>query len=333
MPSYNLSHAQFHEIPLPDGSSALTAEVSLEIANRYPFEFTLPPLDFDILVPNCAARDNPIGIADTTTPSIYVKPYEDVSFKVSGIIRGMPETLVRPCPKSHQSPLDGILGNYIHGSPNTVYIRGSHSPMSDTPQWITDIISEVTVPVPFPGQDLGRLIRRFSLEHVQFVLPDSDAEPDTPDAQPKVSAEIKALVALPKEMNFPVEIHRVRADADVFFRGKKLGFLDLKDWQDAKSAPTGPLDGGQSGLEVSSVIEKAPLRIEDDAVFADVIQALLKTRQTLNLTVEALVDVEMKTTLGQFVVRKIPGEGIVPIKRKLTTYFQCIAWFRADNGT
>ena len=96
-------------------------------------------------------------------------------------------------------------------------------------------MADITVPVSLTGRTFEHLIQNFSLADVHFSLPDPFAEPDSDDAQPKVSAKIKALVNLPEEMNFPVEVHRVRADADVFYHGKKLGRLDLRKWQQANS--------------------------------------------------------------------------------------------------
>ena len=147
-------------------------------------------------------------------------------------------------------------------------------------------------------------------------MPDPFAEPDSPESNPRISANIKALVALPEEMNFNISVGRVRADADVFYHGSKLGYLDLNKWQKANSSridsdnkDEGPL------LAVQSAIEKAPLIVTDDDVFTDVLNALLFGGKGVELGIKAEVDVEMETALGQLAVRKIPAEGSVPVKR------------------
>ena len=73
------------------------------------------------------------------------------------------------------------------------------------------------------------------MNDVHFSLPDFFAEPDTPEAQPRISAQVKALIDLPDEMNFHVDVDRIRSTADVFYRKKKLGVLDISKWHKAQS--------------------------------------------------------------------------------------------------
>ncbi|THX44371.1 hypothetical protein D6D10_00510 [Aureobasidium pullulans] len=315
LPEYKIHKLNFREVQLPDLQRAMVADVSVELGNDYPLDFTIPPLGFAILVDNCHPSQPLIQLADATTPSLSVKPKENLNVSVSGFVRRLPQAFTQACPGSHESPLDILLGGYIHGNNTTVYVRGSDSPSLDTPRWITDLMSDVTVPVPFPGHTFGHLIRNFTLADVHFGLPDPFAEPDSPESNPRISANIKALVALPEEMNFNISVGRVRADADVFYHGSKLGYLDLNKWQKANSSridsdnkDEGPL------LAVQSAIEKAPLIVTDDDVFTDVLNALLFGGKGVELGIKAEVDVEMETALGQLAVRKIPAEGSVPVK-------------------
>ncbi|KAK5009489.1 hypothetical protein LTR60_005187, partial [Cryomyces antarcticus] len=290
----------------------MAADVALRVGNKYPLDFTVPPLGFNILVDGCASSDPYIMLADATTGDVHIEPKEDLYLNVSGIVRGLPEALTQACPGSQESPLDALLGEYIHGNDTTIYVRGSDSPSPDTPKWITDLISGITVPVPFPGHTFDHLIRNFTLANVHFGLPDPFAKPGSPEAQPQISAKIKALVALPEEMNFNIDVGRVRADADVYYHGKKLGYLDLREWQRANSTRA-DVDG-LPGLAVEAAIRKAPLQVTDDDIFSEVVQALVFGGKMVYLTVKAGVDVEMKTALGEFAVRKIPAEGVVPVK-------------------
>lgn len=299
----------------PEGPGGIAAEVSLRVSNKYPLDFVIPPLGFAILVSPCTPEDPYITLADATIGRTQIKPKEDLSLDVTGYVRRLPEALITACPGTKISPLDTILGDYIHGDATTVYVRGSDTQSDHTPRWITDLISGITVPVSLPGHTFGRLVREFSLRDVQFSLPDSDAQPGTPEAQPKISATIKALVALPKEMNFGIDVRRVRANADVFFHGEKLGFLDLQNWRNATSVSINDTRFG-AGLEVESSLRRAPLTITNDGLFGRVVQALLTSKQNVTLAIKANVDVELQTALGTFVVRRIPGEGVVAIKRK-----------------
>lgn len=254
-------------------------------------------------------------VADAATQELHIEAFEDVQINAAGVVRRLPEDLMAACPGSKQSPFDILLGDFIHGHDARIYVRGSDSPSVDTPKWISDLMSDITVPVPFPGRLPENLLKNFSLTDVHFHLPGFFAEPDTPEAQPRIDATIKALVGLPEQINFPVDVDRVRADADIFYEGKKLGNLDLHKWQPANATRIDSKDEDEAGLLVEAVVREAPLNITDQAVFSEVVQALLFGSKKLNLSVKAEVDVEMVTSLGTFKVRKIPAEGVVPVNR------------------
>ncbi|MCJ1231953.1 hypothetical protein MMC12_008633, partial [Toensbergia leucococca] len=314
IPQYNITELNFVEVNLPSGGRGMAADVSLTLVNEYPVELTIPPLGFDILVPNCSPEEPYILLADAITNEIQIQPKTEVEVQVGGIIRELPEVFTTTCPNTQTSPLDLILGNYIRGEENTIYVRGSNAPSSDTPDWISDLIRSVVVPLPFPGHSFDNLIRNFSLADVHFGLPDPFADPNTPESQPRISAVVKALVGLPKEMNFPIDISRVRANADVYYRDNKLGILNLHEWQHANSTRIEAQDNEQPGLEVESVVKDAPLDVTDDDVFADLMRDLIFGGKGIVLGVQATVDVETETALGKFIVREIPAEGKVFVK-------------------
>lgn len=316
LPKYNISKLDFHEIQLPDVEKAMEAKVAIEVVNDYlPVTFTVPPLAFDILVAGCSSDEPYLMLANATTAEIEVSPKEDIVVDVSGVVQQLPDTLVQVCPESSKSPLDDLLGSYMNGEETTVYVRGSEHPPPEVPDWITELMKSIVVPIPFPGHTFDSLIRNFSLANVHFGLPSPFAEPDSPESQPRLSAVVKALVSLPREMNFPIEVNRVRANADVFYKKKKLGELDLKKWQKANSTLVEAHGNTPDGLAVESVIKDAPLNITDDEVFTDLVEALLFGGKRLVLGIKAEVDVETETALGKFVVRDIPAEGKVFVKR------------------
>jgi hypothetical protein len=316
LPHYKIRRLNFREIEIPSGRG-MAADVALLVKNDYPIDFTIPPLGFGILVDNCRKDEPYIMVADALTHDIHIHPQEDVELNVTGNVRQLPEKFIQACPGSNESPLDTILGKYISGKDTTVYVQGSDSPSGETPDWVANLMKDITVPVSLPGRSFGSLIKNFTLDDTHFGLPDPFADPSKPESNPRISANIKAVVALPEEMNFNISVGRVRADADVFYKGKKLGRLDLHKWQKANSTRLPP-DSEEDGpsLLVQSNINEAPLNITDDNVFTDVVQALLFGDKSVFLSIKALVDVETETALGAFAIRKIPAEGQVPVKRR-----------------
>jgi hypothetical protein len=292
----------------------MAADVSISSVNCYPIKLTIPPMGFDILVPNCGFDQEYIRLADALTDVIDVEPYSDVNVDVGGIVRELPKTLIKTCPHSDSSPLDLLLGDYIHGNDTTIFVRGSSTPSPDTPEWISALAASVTVPVPFPGKTFDKLIRNFSLTDTKFSLPNPLAEPGSAESNPEISGTIVVIAGLPKEMNFAINVTRVRANATVSYKGEELGILNLQKWQSAESERIEPIDGEEAGLRIKSRIEEAPLNITDDDVFTDVLQSIL-FGQAVKLKIVALVDVEVSTVLGKFIIKDLPAEGVVPVKR------------------
>jgi hypothetical protein len=315
MPKYDITKFNVHEIKLPDGGEAMAADVAISAFNKYPVKFNVPQLGFEILVPGCTAEDGFIVFANATNNVIHVGPHQQVSAKARGVVRQLPDVLTTACPDTKTSPLDALLKDYMQGNDTTIFVRGAHSPSPDTPEWISELMQNVIVPVPFPGHSFDGLIREFALDKVHFGLPDPFADPDTPDSQPKISATIKALVNLPKEMNFDIDVTRIRAKADIYYKQKKLGYLDLHKWQKASSSRIEAHNATGPGLLIESAIDRAPLNITDSDVFSDVVEKIIFGDEPIILEAKALVDVETQTVLGRFVVRDLPAAGKVPVKR------------------
>jgi hypothetical protein len=313
MPKFNITKLNVHE---SNSTKGMDADVSIRIENNYPIDLTVPPLAFDLLVNNCLPSEPYIMVAEANVQNLTIHPRQDVRVNVTGNVQKLPDALTGTCPGSTKSPLDALLGGYMHGEETIIYVRGAETPNSKTPKWMSELFSSVTVPVPFPGRSFDNLIRNFSLADVHFKLPEPFAEPDTPEAQPKISAMIKVTIDLPEEINFPIDVDGVRADADVFYKGKKMGRLDLHKWQHANSTRVAGHGKEKPILLVESAIKNAPLEITDDDAFTDVVQALLFGGKSVLLTIKAKVDIKLETPLGNLTVRQIPAGGVVPIKRQ-----------------
>lgn len=258
-------------------------------------------------MPNCKIDQPLLGLADVVTNTVQVEPAQEIPVQIGGLITNISNTLRTPCSSNRPSPLDVLLCKYIHGDDINVFVRGSSKSADDTPAWITDIISGFTVPVPFPGHKFDDAIRNFTLDKVHFGLPNPFADPGTPEADYRVSGNIDVVASMPKEMNFAMNVSQVRANADVFYKGNKLGYLDLYKWQSASSRKIDATSTEGPGLRIISQIKEAPLRITNDDVFSDMMSEYLIGGKTLILAIKALVDVKVETVLGEFIIRELPG--------------------------
>lgn len=293
----------------------MAADVSLSLINSFPVKFTIPPLGFDILVPNCKDEEPYIRLADAATYPVDVEPKSEVKVKVAGVVRELPRSLLQPCPDKKYSPLDFLLKKYINGKDTTIFVKGASQSNEETPEWITNIMSSITVPIPFPGHTFDNAIKNFSLTDTEFSLPDTSARPGSDESKPRISGNIVVIAGLPKEMNFGINVTQVMATSDVKYKGKKLGELNLKAWQQSNSTRIEPTDDEGAAMMIQSRINNAPLDVTDDDVFARVLQALIFGSSPLSLEIEALVDVKVATVLGEFPIKEMPASGSVPVKR------------------
>lgn len=291
------------------------ADVSVSVKNDFPVEIAVPPVAVDVLVGGCQPSDQLIMVGTAETAELHVKPYVDMLVNVTGRVEKLPDELTTQCPNSAKSPLDSLLGNYMQGQDATVYINCCTFPDPSTPGWAKDLLQDITVPVPFAGRDMGNLIKNFSLSDVHFYLPDTTADPGSPESNPQISAVILVDIGLPEEMNFPLDVKHIKADADVYYHKKKFGRLDLRKWQKANSTRIEAHGHDGPSLLVQADIKRAPLEITDGAVFSKIVQDAFLWGETVLLDIKAAVGVEVNTPIGQFAIRDIPAEGVVPVKR------------------
>ncbi|KAF3905859.1 hypothetical protein AA313_de0208027 [Arthrobotrys entomopaga] len=251
---------------------------------------------------------------ESVSPHLLV-PFNPIVADVAGTIQSIPFALIETCPGTGTSPLDDLLRQYVRGGSSTVYIRGL--PVDDTnsglPAWASDILTSVTVPVPFPGGHAFKdLLKSFSLMDVKFIFPDPNARPGTPESSPRFSATVKAIVSIPREVNAPLDVSKIIANGDISYHSKKLGEFHFPHWA---LATTVPHDDSHE-LEINARVENVPINITDTDVFSDVLQDII-SGGGVGVTLRAIGTADVKVgiaSLGAFVVRGIPAQGDVVIK-------------------
>ncbi|WEW55461.1 hypothetical protein PRK78_000892 [Emydomyces testavorans] len=316
-PDFNITKLNVHEFQLPQNRKAIAADISIHVKNEYAVEAVVPALTFQILVPNCIPGDDYILIGNATSDPIKIEPRKAIAASVTGFVYEVPDALTAICPGKRSSPLDLLLQSYIKGLGASVYVRGGTFPSDSLPSWLESLLHSITVPVSIPSKGLSNLVKRFSMSRVHFYLPEAFAEPNTPEAQPRVSALVQAVVGLPGEMNVPLNISRIRTVANVYYRGERLGYIDLQKWQNATVHRITDEPEHSPALLVEFDIKKAPLQIVNEDVFANAIKKVILDHESISLHVEAKMAAEMDTVLGQFIIRDIPASGNITVKAPL----------------
>ncbi|KAJ5172436.1 hypothetical protein N7492_005029 [Penicillium capsulatum] len=309
LPEINVAKLSMHDAK----DRAVAVDVLLSAVIDSPVALAVPALGFDIFVPNCSPGDPHIQVANAQTAEVQIHPGEPTIVGVEGLVRSLPDSLTATCPGEDGSPLDLLVASFIRGLKTTIYVRGADMPSSQAPEWMVDLLRSVTVPLSFTGHALDNLVKNFTMTDTHFSLPDPFAEPDTPESQPAVSALVKVLIALPKQLNFNIDVPRVRSLANVYYKDKVLGVLDINKWHKANSTLVKDRRGS-SGLLVEFAIKDAPLEVTDSDLLADLVQTMLFGSGGVMLHITATVDTKVSTGLGLFTVRGIPTEGDVPVK-------------------
>ncbi|KAK2070849.1 hypothetical protein P8C59_005314 [Phyllachora maydis] len=165
MPTFHLSRLNLNETTDPaQHRKIVSANVSVTAFNRFPVSLEVPILGFEVSVPGCDLVDPYILVADAVTTAIVVRPQSDVT-----------------------------ANRYLSGQAAMVFVRGKKIPGSNMPDWLSEIMASMLVPVPFPGHSDDNMIRDFALSDVQLTMPDPMAEPGTGGSNPKVSGTVEVF--------------------------------------------------------------------------------------------------------------------------------------------
>lgn len=290
--------------------------MSVSVRNDYPVELAVPTVAFQVLVPNCDPGDTHILVGNATTEEFKIKARQPITVEATGRLYDFPDELTSICPGKSSSPLDLLVERYIQGLETTIYVSGKDFQSPHAPSWLGDLFSNLTLPIPFTSHGFSRLIKRFSMTNVHFSLPDLFAEPGSPESLPKVSSLVQVAVGLPKEMNFPLNVSRVRSTADIYYEGEPLGKINLKKWQHAKATRNESAPIFAPELLVEFDVKNAPLEVTNEDAFTSVVQKLIFRREPVNLHVKAKVDAQTNTPMGLFAIRDIPASAQIVVNRK-----------------
>lgn len=313
LPNPDISQIEISQVKSHE-QTALNINATVSIANNFPLDIDLPSLGFSVMLPSCDKTYVEVGIARTA--KARVSSYSPIVVSVQGIVESIPFPLVQICSDTGKSPLDDILGQYVNGPGPTIYIKGlplDRNDNNDIPAWLGESLASVVVPVQIPGgRTFDNLIKSFSLTDVNFRLPDLNADPDSQDSFPCISATILAVVKLPSELRAPMEVSRLKANADVLYKKEKFGEFHVSHWIPAQTTQ----HQETQELEIRSRVVDVPLNITDADIFSEVVQKIIfGGDEGVVLEVLGAADAEVNVAaLGAFTIRGIPARGDITVK-------------------
>jgi hypothetical protein len=283
--------------------------VSAEVVNTYPVTLDIPALAWKVLVPGCTPA-NRIRLTDTNTGALSIRPGKNITIDISSTISSLPPVLLDPCTGGTPSPLEVLFQALLDSKQNTnIFISGSHQ-TSPLPKWLPDILSSLTIPIPLPHLDANtsELISAIHCSEMKFTFPSPWAPPGTPDALPKVSGLIEAVIRPPKGTeDVSINVTAVRADVYLFDKGAKFGRIVVPEWSPATTLRT-------TLIHVKARVAEVPIEVLDPIVFQRVMTRVLRGGGTVEIGVEGTVDSQVSVLVGEFPVRGIPVKGVVEVQ-------------------
>lgn len=291
----------------PGKGTLMTA--SADIVNPYPVTLDIPALEWKISVPGCTLFDR-IHMTNANTGPLSIRAGKNITIDVSSAISSLPQELLDPCRDAAPSPLEALFQALLDPKQNTtVFISGTSHSIS-LPKWLPDILSSLTIPIPIPHLDSNTsdLISAIHCSEMKVTFPSPWAPPGTPNAQPKVSGLIEAVIRPPKEAeNVAINVTAVKADVYLYDQGAKFGRILVPVWSPATTER-------KVKIHVKVRVAEVPVEVLDPIVFQRVMTKIMRGDGTVPIGFDGTVDSQVSVLIGDFAIRGIPVKGVVDVE-------------------
>lgn len=291
----------------PGKGTLMTA--SADVVNPYPATLDVPALEWKISVPGCTPFDR-IRLTNANTGPLSIRAGKPITVDVSSAISSLPQELLDPCRDATPSPLEALFQALLDPKQNiTIFISGTSQAIS-LPKWLPDLLSSLTIPIPVPhlNSNTTDLISAIHCSEMKVTFPSPWAPPGTPNAQPKVSGLIEAVIRPPKEAeNVGINVTAVKADVYLFDEGEKFGRILVPEWSPATTER-------KVMIHVKVRVAEVPIEVLDPIVFQRVMTKILRGGGTVEIGVEGTIDSQVSVLVGDFAIRGIPVKGLVEVE-------------------
>ncbi|ANB11337.1 hypothetical protein AWJ20_4142 [Sugiyamaella lignohabitans] len=308
-------------------SKNLGLDVITKLSTDYKFSAAadIPSLLWELKIPGCPKpQSSPYQLASKgRTYPIHLLPQSVVGITVESNLAEIPFEILFPCDNgpstngsNFKSPLDMFIQKYISGETNLVKIEGSSQQDDSLPDWLSRIIQSVSFTIPFEGKKgSDDLIQGLEFRNFRLSFPPSQPFPPVyaPNQPPRVSATIRVHVKTPNlidiDPDMDLSVPLTKGSADLFSQGEHFAHIDIDDWIPC----TTEHDEGPNTYLVEFDIESVPVEVIDQSVFGRVMREVLIAGGS-PIRVEAVVDAEVSTPIGDLVVTDLPAQGDTVIR-------------------
>ncbi|OLL22552.1 hypothetical protein NEOLI_000755 [Neolecta irregularis DAH-3] len=303
IPEHHVERISITDSSKHAGEIEFAAWASIE--NPLPLTIAVPLLTFNTLIPECDP-DKTIKVANAFIHPLQVSSESKVHLKIQGQINDLPEVLTFPCKGTGISPIDHYLSSYLSGESISWLVQLEKN--GDLPLWLNTILQDLVVPIPIPGKKMEDLIHSISLTGVKIRLPSltlpGDAQP------PLLSGVVEAIINTPEGVNLALDIDRVRPDVLLYDQQTAFARISCEEWSHATMKP-----GKRGYRRLVADMSDIPIEILDKPTFERFLRRILfEPTDRFETFIQGTADVHIVTGLADFLVRKIPFQGMAGIK-------------------
>ncbi|CDK27582.1 unnamed protein product [Kuraishia capsulata CBS 1993] len=271
-----------------------------------PLGFFVPSVNWKLLLNDC--NDLPtIPVLEFSTGKMELSSTNPLNFGVSASVGSLPDSVNVRC-DDKKSPLTRFLSSAVDDS--LVKFTVSASKDNKFPVMVNRILEKMTVPVSF-GLDvkdkLGSLLKNVTMEDIAFQFMD-------PSNEPTIDGNLKIFLSVPRFLRTDVNVTDIRGTADLLYESSKFGEINLKHW---KPATTDVLDDDEENEKnylvlIQAQLEHVILVLTDIPLFEKIVQKVLGSG-SVDVDIDALVDLLVSSFIGQLTVEKVNGKGSASI--------------------
>ena len=297
----------FDVTDVPDEGTVVTASAS--VANLYPVIMDIPSLTLSLIIPGCTPSDR-IRVTDAIIAPLSIRPDKDIVINLRSVVSSLPAELSTPCADDGLSPLEALMQTLLDPDQNaTVFITASRE-KETLPEWLTRILSSITIPIPIPRiqSNTSDLISSIHCTEMKVSFPSPWAPPDVPAGKPRISGLIEAVILPPKQIDkVSVNVTALRTDVYLSDEGDKFGRIVVPVWNPAVTER-------RKKLHVKTRVAEVPIEVLDPIVFQRVMAKVFRGEGSVTIGVDGTVDAKATVLIGDFTLRGIPVHGDVDVE-------------------
>lgn len=284
---------------------------------EFPVSAMLPEFKWRVKIAGCEDNHGVLTNQDVcdgaSLPFDLEEGDEDVNIYFQATLEKIPENLVTTCrAPSLRSPLDRFIESYLAGKLTAFYLEGI--PDKSQPTILNDLLCGYDIPYKVFGKEATeKLIRSVQLKEVRFGNQHNKFHQKTVTFSGIALADVVLPQFMELKTTSAILVTGVRGTIQLFDSNRvhfgQILAHKIEDGEPDESfwLQTVSLANGE-GYKISCFFDNLPMEVTDREALAGVSREMI-LRGHSAITYDAVVDVRVKSVIGEFAVRSVRIKG------------------------